>query len=43
MADLLSGSIYKVAKASRSGGNWIFDGLPVRDYPMLITDSSLVI
>lgn len=42
MVDLLSGEIFPVAKASRSGGSWVFDSVPVRDYPVVIADRSLV-
>jgi polysaccharide biosynthesis protein PslG len=42
LVDLLSGEISQPGKVSRSGGTTVVDGCPLRDYPMLITDGSVV-
>ena len=42
LVDLLSGEISEIPKVSRSGGTVTIDGLPVRDYPTLIADSSVL-
>ena len=42
LVDLLSGEIAEIPKVSRSGGTITIDGLPVRDYPTLIADSSVL-
>jgi hypothetical protein len=42
MVDLLTGEVKQPPKAERRGGWWAFDSAPVEDYPILITDASLV-
>ena len=42
LVDLLSGEISQPGKMSRSGGTTVVDGCPLRDYPMLIADGSVV-
>lgn len=38
LIDPLTGNVYKL-KGKQENGQWLFSSLPLRDYPMLITDS----
>ena len=42
LVDLLSGEISAPGKVSRSGGTVAVENVPVRDYPLLIAERSLV-
>jgi hypothetical protein len=42
LVDLLSGQIYKLDKATFSNGWWKIENLPLTDYPLVITDKSVV-
>ena len=42
LVDLFSGQIYKPEKATFSGGWWKIEDLPLSDYPLVITDKSVV-
>lgn len=41
LVDPLSGSVFK-AEGAREGGKWVFAGLPLTDYPLLITDEGAI-
>ncbi len=42
--DLISGKVYELPKGSwkKEGGSFVFEGVPVPDYPVLITDKALL-
>ncbi len=42
--DLISGKIYKIPKANykKSGNEYVFSGIPVPDYPVLIADKEVL-
>jgi hypothetical protein len=42
LVDLLTGDITAPAKVTRSGGVTSLEGMPVRDYPMVVTDAGAV-
>ena len=42
VVDLLSGEITPLPKVARAGGTLTIEKLPVRDYPLLVTDQSLL-
>jgi polysaccharide biosynthesis protein PslG len=42
LVDLLSGQMYKPGKANFSDGWWKIEGLPLTDYPLVVTDRSVV-
>lgn len=40
LADLLTGKVHEIA-AQTSGGSYVFSGLPLTDYPLVITDRAV--
>lgn len=42
VVDLLTGEIRKPAKMRQAEGYWVFDEMPVQDYPRIVTDQALV-
>ncbi len=42
LIDMLSGQIYKPEKATFSDGWWKIENLPLTDYPLIVTDKSVV-
>jgi polysaccharide biosynthesis protein PslG len=42
LVDLLSGQVYKTGKATFSDGWWKIENLPLTDYPLIVTDKSVV-
>lgn len=42
LVDLLTGDITIPAKVARNGGSLSIDGMPVRDYPLVVTDAAAV-
>ncbi|MBM4018314.1 MAG: beta-glucosidase [Planctomycetes bacterium] len=42
LVDLLSGQAYRLDAAKREGDAWVFPGLPLADYPLLVTDAAVL-
>lgn len=42
LIDLLSGQTYKIGKATFSDGWWKIENLPLTDYPLIVTDKSVM-
>lgn len=42
LVDLLTGLVFRVAAARGPAGSWMVKDVPVRDYPVLLTDESVV-
>jgi hypothetical protein len=42
LADLLTGRIYRLDGGKKEADGWTFAGLPLADYPLLVTDAAVV-
>ena len=42
LVDLLSGTVYKLDRATKEAGAWVLASLPLADYPLLVTDAAAV-
>jgi hypothetical protein len=42
LVDLLSGQVFGLEGAKKDAGAWVLPALPLADYPLLVTDASLV-
>lgn len=42
LVDLLSGQVFGLEGAKKEGDTWVLPSLPLADYPLLVTDASLV-
>jgi hypothetical protein len=42
LADPFTGHVHKIAKASKEGAAWVLDNLPLVEWPLIVTDASVV-
>jgi hypothetical protein len=42
LVDLLGGQVCATEGAKKDAGTWLLPSLPLADYPLLVTDASLV-
>jgi hypothetical protein len=42
LADPLTGLVYGIERATREGGIYTFHSMPLRDYPLIITDAAVI-